>query len=92
MAQIECRFANRRLEVACVQSMMKSPDIATSHVKKRHCLMLTVQSSSNDRDESMCPSGAFHLNCYNSPYQCLRLNRFKLNFHLIRCCHIPASK
>ena len=53
---------------------MKLPDFATSRVKKRRHLISSIRSSSDDRDESMCPSGAFNLDFYNSPDEWLRLN------------------
>ena len=53
---------------------MKHPNFVTSHLKKRHRLILSVRSSLNDRDESTCPSGAFNLDYYNSPDERLRLN------------------
>ena len=58
-------------------------------VKKKHCLILSVESSSDDRDDFTCPSGIFNLDRYNSSDQRLRLNHFKLNRCLIRCHHVP---
>ena len=58
---------------------MKDPDFATSCLKTRRHLMLIVRSSSTDRDESTCSSGAFNLNCFNSLNQGVRLNHIKLN-------------
>ena len=46
-------------------------------------------SSSDDRDESTCPSRAFNLDRYNSPDQLKRLHHFKLNRRIIRCRHVP---
>ena len=53
---------------------MKCQDFAMSLVKKRHRLILSVRSSSDNRAESTCPSDAFNLDRYNSPDERLRLN------------------
>ena len=69
--------------------MMKRPDFVISRVKKRRRLMMSVRSSSDDHDESTCPSSAFNLNRYNSPDEGLRLNCLKSNRRPIKCRHVP---
>ena len=69
--------------------MMKRLDFATSRVKKRCCLMLTVRSSSSDRDESTYPSGTFNIDRYNSLDERLRLNHLSNESSPPRT---PASK
>ena len=54
--------------------MMKRLDFSMSHVMKKRCLILSVQSSSDDRDESTCLSDAFNVDRYNSPDEGLKLN------------------
>ena len=67
---------------------MKRPDFVTLRVKKRRRLISSVRSSSDDRDESMCPSGAF-----KSPDERLRLNHFKFESSPIEMSpRTPTSK